>query len=260
MSGGEMNGGEMNDREMNDEESPRVVLVTGAARRIGAGMVEHFHRRGCQVIIHHHRSVSEAAALCDRLNEIRPGSAHALPADLDDPAAVQQLATQALAWQGHIDILVNNASGFYPTPLPGVSEQDWHSLINSNVKAAFFLSQALSGSLQARSGCIINIIDSHADHGLKAYPVYSIAKAALKMMTRSLARELAPAVRVNGLSPGAILWPEQGIDEQERQRIISSIALGHTGTVADICAAAWFLANASYLTGQIIRVDGGRSL
>ncbi len=268
-----------------------VVLITGAAKRIGAAIAELFHDKGYQVIIHYHHSTEAATLLCRRLNAARADSVHILQADLNDSAAVQQLAMDALACFGGIDVLINNASSFYATPLPAVSEQDWDDLINSNVKAAFFLSQALADSLQQRSGSIINIIDIHADSGLRGFPVYSIAKAGLKMLTRTLARELAPAVRVNGVSPGAILWPAHATgstDEAEhspesshqsspahtlkpspesspnpsaeQQRILDSIPLGHLGAAADIAQTVWFLAHAGYITGQIIRVDGGRSL
>jgi len=255
-----------------------VVLITGAAKRIGAAIAELFHDKGYRVIIHYRHSAQEASQLRNRLSALRPDSVQILQADLNDSAAVQQLATDALACFGRIDVLINNASSFYATPLPRVTEQDWDDLVNSNVKAAFFLSQALAGSLQERSGCIINIIDIYADGGLRGFPVYSIAKAGLKMLTRSLARELAPTVRVNGVSPGAILWPEHAVGSRdeaehctvsclktssislEQQRILDSIPLGHLGAAADIARTVWFLANASYITGQIIRVDGGRSL
>jgi pteridine reductase len=243
-----------------------VALITGAAKRIGAAIAELFHQQGYTVIIHYRHSSDDAAQLCQRLNSQRAGSALMLQADLNDQAAVQQLASEALARCGGVDILINNASSFYATALPTASEQDWNDLINSNVKAAFFLSQALAGSLQARGGCIINIIDIHADSGLRGFPIYSIAKAGLKMLTRSLARELAPAVRVNGVSPGAILWPEHlngsagSTTASEQQKILDQIPLGHLGEAADIAQTVWFLTRASYMTGQVIRVDGGRSL
>jgi pteridine reductase len=249
-----------------------VALITGAAKRIGAAIAELFHHQGYRVIIHYRHSAEQATQLCKRLNALRADSARILHADLNDSTAVQQLATDALACYGGIDVLINNASSFYATPLPAVSVQDWDDLINSNVKAAFFLSQALADSLQQRGGSIINIIDIHADGGLTGFPVYCIAKAGLKMLTRSLARELAPAVRVNGVSPGAILWPEQAAEStepsvepppepsQEQRRIVDSIPLGHLGAAVDIAQTVWFLAHAGYITGQIIRVDGGRSL
>lgn len=264
-----------------------VVLITGAAKRIGAAIAQLFHDEGYKVIIHYRHSFEEATQLCKHLNMLRADSARILQADLNDTAAVQLLASDALACFGGIDVLINNASSFYATPLPAVTDQDWDDLINSNVKAAFFLSQALADSLQERGGSIINIIDVYADSGLRGYPVYSIAKAGLKMLTRTLARELAPAVRVNGVSPGAILWPEHTVgsaDEAEhlpepsqkplqkplqkpslelslkQQRILDSIPLGHLGAAADISQTVWFLAHAGYITGQIIKVDGGRSV
>ncbi len=238
-----------------------VLLITGAARRIGAAIAELFHERGYDIIIHCHQSIAAATAVQNALNAKRAGSAHCLQADLCDPQAVEHLASSALAWRGRIDVLVNNASSFYPTELGQTATTQWDDLLDSNLKGAFFLSQALAPSLHERNGCIINMTDMHADAGLKDYSVYSIAKAGVKMMTKTLARELAPRVRVNGISPGAILWPEHAEDEERQQRILRSIALGRLGSPADIAATAWFLAaTAHYMTGQTIRVDGGRTV
>ncbi|MGB4248182.1 MAG: pteridine reductase [Pseudohongiellaceae bacterium] len=238
-----------------------VLMITGAARRIGAAIAELFHERGYNVIIHYHRSSADANALQNSLNAKRLGSASCLQADLCDSAAVVQLAQQALAWQGRIDVLINNASSFYPTPLGSTTVAQWNDLLGSNLQGAFFLSQELAQTLRETHGCIINMTDMHADAGLRNYPVYSIAKAGVKMMTKALARELAPHVRVNGISPGAILWPEQEGSEESQRRILRSIALGRQGSPADIAEAAWFLAaTAHYMTGQTIRVDGGRTV
>lgn len=245
---------------MSGTQTP-VLLITGAARRIGAAIAELFHERGYNVIIHCHRSVADATALQNSLNARRHGSACCLQADLCDAAAVVQLAQQVVAWQGRLDVLVNNASSFYPTLLGETSAAQWDDLFGSNLKGAYFLSQELTPALRASRGCVINMTDMHADGGLKHYPVYSIAKAGVKMMTKALARELAPDVRVNGISPGAILWPEHEDSHDSQQRILRTIALGRQGSPDDIAETAWFLATiALYMTGQTIRVDGGRTV
>jgi pteridine reductase len=236
-----------------------VLLITGAARRIGAAIALYFHERDYDVIIHYNRSLAAAISLRENLNAIRPDSALILQADLADMHAVSNLAVTALQWRSHIDVLINNASSFYATPLGNTQTSQWDELMNSNLKAAYFLSQALAKNLRARHGCIINLADFHADQGLKDYPVYSIAKAGVKMMTRVLALALAPEARVNGISPGAILWPESETDPESQQRILNNIPLGHPGSPQDIACCAWFLATHShYMTGQTIRVDGGR--
>ncbi|MDP1931812.1 MAG: pteridine reductase [Gammaproteobacteria bacterium] len=238
-----------------------VLLVTGAARRIGAAIVELFHARGYDVLIHCRHSIADATTLRDALNDRCADSALCLQADLCNLQAVEKLAAAALAWRGRIDVLINNASSFYPTAMGQTSAAHWDDLLGSNLKGPFFLSQALSPTLRANHGCIINMTDMHADAGLQGYAAYSIAKAGVKMMTKSLARELAPDVRVNGISPGAILWPEHADNEDTQQRILRSIALGQLGTPANIADTAWFLAaTAHYMTGQTIRVDGGRTV
>ena len=247
-------------------ETP-VVLVTGAARRIGACIVRSFHSRGYRVLIHYHRSVDETMALADELNALRGESALTLQADLTDRAAVAGLGEKALACFGRLDVLINNASSFYPTEFGESDNAQWDDLIDSNLRAAYFLSQSLADELRLRRGAIINIVDSYADSPLPRFPIYSIAKAGLKAMTRSLAKELAPEIRVNGVSPGAIIWPDSLADDsvpgvlEKRAAIIGSIPLGRTGTPGDIADLAVFLAiEASYVTGQVIRVDGGRNL
>lgn len=238
-----------------------VVFITGAARRIGATMAELFHKRGYNVIIHFHRSIADATALQNSLNALRFNSARCLQADLCESQAVVQLSQDAIAWQGRVDVLINNASTFYPTPFGQTTAAQWDDLVGSNLRGAYFLSQELAPALRISQGCIINMADMHADGGLKHYPVYSIAKAGVKMMTKALARELAPDVRVNGISPGAILWPEHEDSQENQQRILRSIALGRQGSPADIAETAWFLATtARYMTGQTIRVDGGRTV
>lgn len=237
-----------------------VLFITGAARRIGAQIARQFHHQGYNVVLHYHTSRTAAEALQVQLCRQRPGSVTLLQADLTDRASVQQLAAQAEACHGRVDVLINNASSFYPTPLDASGLAHWDDLVDSNLRSAYTLSVALAPTLRQQQGCIINIVDIHADSGLKGYPIYSIAKAGLKMMTRSLARELAPQVRVNGIAPGAILWPEDERNASDHQAIVERIPLGRHGDPEDIAETAWFLGTAGYITGQIIKVDGGRSL
>ncbi|EKF74631.1 dehydrogenase/reductase [Alcanivorax hongdengensis A-11-3] len=236
-----------------------VALITGSARRIGASIARTLHGHGLRVIIHYHHSADEALALADDLNRQRPDSACLLQADLDRPEAVRELASQAQACFDRLDLLVNNASRFYPTPIGQASDEDWERLVHSNMRAPFILSQALAPALAASHGSIINIVDIYAEKPLREHTLYCMAKAGLAMMTRSLARELGPAVRVNGVSPGPILWPENGQDNQ--QAIQQSTALKRCGQPQDIADAVYWLSQqAGFVTGQILAVDGGRSL
>jgi len=237
------------------------ILITGAAKRIGATCARLLHQQGCNIGLHYRDSSTAAEQLYHELNQIRPNSARLLQADLLDLQALAALANDAqLAWGG-IDVLVNNASSFYPTPEGKVTENQWDELLGSNLKAPFFLTQALVKTLTERNGCVVNIVDIHAERGLAGYPVYSIAKAGLAAMTKVLAKELGPAVRVNGVAPGAILWPEQDVDQQAQAEILQRIILQRRGEPDDIAKAVWFLINdASYMTGQILTVDGGRTL
>jgi pteridine reductase len=237
-----------------------VALVTGAANRIGAAITRLLHKAGYKVIVHYRNSASAAQALSAELNAQRPDSASCLRADLAELTQVEVLAQQSIAQWGRLDVLVNNASSFYPTSLREVDEGDWQDLMNSNARAPLFLAKHLQRALQANHGCIVNIVDSTALDGVAGFTPYTMAKAALANMTRSLARELAPQVRVNGVSPGAILWPEYvgGVSEEEKQKTIAQTALGRMGTPEDIAQAVLFLIrDASYVTGQIIAVDGG---
>ena len=237
------------------------ILITGAGRRIGASCARLLHSQGGNVILHYRDSETQTRALCDKLNQQRANSAHALQADLLNLTALQRLAEQATTRWGGIDALVNNASAFYSQTVDKVTEKNWDELIGCNLKAPFFLSQALETSLNERQGCIINIIDIHAERGLKDYPVYSIAKAGLAAMTRILAKEFAPQIRVNGISPGAIMWPEQELSSDSKKEIINRIALKRAGEPEDIAKTVAFLINnGDYITGQIISVDGGRTL
>ncbi|MDF1628910.1 MAG: pteridine reductase [Alcanivoracaceae bacterium] len=236
-----------------------VALITGAARRLGAETARTLHQRGMRVIIHYRNSASDADALVEELNGIRAQSACAVQADLDSPDQVRTLADTALQKWGRLDLLVNNASSFYPTPMGKSTDEDWTRLVNSNLRAPYILTESLAPALAEHNGCIINIIDVYAEKPLAQHTLYCMAKAGLAMLTRSSARELGPDVRVNGVAPGPILWPEQGQDNQSS--IIAATALKRCGAPADIAAMVTFLAlDAPYVTGQIVAVDGGRSL
>mgnify|MGYP003642282496 CR=1 FL=1 len=239
----------------------RVALVTGSAKRIGAEVVRRLHAEGLRVILHFNGSQSAADAIADELNAIRQDSVKTVQFNLLDFDQLDTFASQITAIWGRLDVLVNNASTFYPTPIQEISLDTWNDLIGVNLQAPLFLSKALAPSLTKHKGCIVNIVDIHSERPLKGYTVYCIAKAGLAMLTKSLARELAPAVRVNGISPGAIMWPEIEDYEPVHQEIIERTALKREGNPKDIADSVWFLANsASYITGQIIAVDGGRTL
>ncbi|HEY8034928.1 MAG TPA: pteridine reductase [Methylobacter sp.] len=237
------------------------VLITGAAKRVGAACARLLHSQGCNIFLHYRSSEAEAQQLCDELNQQRPDSARIMQADLLNMAELEAVAKEAcMAWGG-IDVLVNNASSFYPTAVPDVTERQWDELLGSNLKAPFFLAQALAKTLADNKGCIVNIVDIHAERGLKGYPVYSIAKAGLAAMTKVLAKELGPEIRVNGVAPGAILWPDNDLSESAKQEILHRVILKRSGEPVDIAKAVLFLIkNADYITGQILTVDGGRTL
>ena len=242
--------------------SSPTALVTGGARRIGAEIARTLHRCGFQVIIHYRHSQDDATRLLDELNQQRSDSAYALQADLTDMDAVTRLATQVSKEFGDIDLLINNASSFYPTSLPESTQHQWDDLINSNVRAAYFLTAQLSEGLKNNRGAVINLVDIHAQRGLPSYPIYSIAKAGVEMMVRTLAKDLAPEVRINGVSPGPILWPEAeaALTDTAKQEILNKTPLARSGTPKDIADAVYFLAAAPFITGQVLAVDGGRSL
>lgn len=237
------------------------VLITGAAKRIGAACAQLLHAQGCNLLLHYKSSQQEAEQLCNGLNQKRQGSAKLVQGNLKDTKELEAIAQIALSNWGGVDALINNASSFYPTPLADTSEQQWDDLLGSNLKAPFFLSKALANNLVIRRGCIINIVDIHAERGLPGYPVYSIAKAGLVAMTKILAKELSPSVRVNAVAPGAILWPENDLSEQDKSEILQRVPLARSGTPEDIAKAVLYLVkDADYVTGQIITVDGGRTL
>lgn len=239
----------------------KVVLVTGAARRIGAAIVTCLHASGARVAIHYRGSADEAEALADKLNELRDASAATFQADLLESGDIARLVEDVVDWGGRLDALVNNASTFYPTPIGSIGDTEWHDLVGSNFKAPLFLSQAAAPHLRDAGGSIVNIVDIHAQRPLRDHPVYGPAKAALAMLTRSLAKDLAPEIRVNGVSPGAIMWPENGMSESAQQSILQQIPLARAGDPDDIAGCVLFLLrDAPYVTGQIIAVDGGRSI
>ena len=241
-------------------DSGPVALITGAAKRIGAAMATRLHSEGFRVIIHYGHSKDDAHTLAQKLNDIRPESATCLQANLCDSEDVKALSVKAVNVWGQLDVLVNNASSFYPTPIGSISEEDWLSLVGSNVKGALFLSQALAPALRKAKGCIVNMVDMHIDRPLPKHSVYLLAKSGLASLTQSLAIDLAPDIRVNGIGPGAILWPEREMEDDEKDKLLSSIPLGELGKPEDIAKTLSFLISASYVTGQIIFVDGGRSL
>jgi pteridine reductase len=237
----------------------KTALVTGSARRVGAQIVKSLHKQGFVVIVHFFHSEKEAQDLINSLNGIRENSAFGLKADLSKLADIKQLAHEVLKITPKLDVLVNNASSFFPTEIGQTTEQQWQDLMSSNLFAPFFLSQELSPNI---TNCIINIIDIHAFKPLKNYSVYSSAKAGLRMLTLSLAKELAPNIRVNGIAPGAIMWPEDEakLSNDFKESILQKIPLEKQGTPKDIANAVVYLSQADYVTGQIIKVDGGRSL
>lgn len=239
----------------------KVVLITGAAHRIGAQTARLFHAHGARLVLHYRGSREAAHRLQEELNALRKDSVVLVQADLMDNKKLPVVIRNAVSAWDQLDVLVNNASTFYSTPMGSVGEQQWDDLIGTNLKAPFFLSQAAAPHLAEQNGCIVNIVDIHADRPLKNYPVYSMAKAGLVMLTKALACELGPEVRVNAVAPGAILWPENDMDDITKQRIISRTFLKRRGSPADIARAVLFLVrDAVYTSGHVLTVDGGRSL
>ena len=239
----------------------KVALVTGAARRVGAAIARRLHDAGASVVIHYRGADADAAALEKELNAARAGSAMKVKGDLLAPVAPKALVDAALQRFARLDFLVNNASAFYPTALGQIEAGHWEELMGSNLRAPLFLAQAAAPHLSLAAGAIVNIADIHAERPLKGYVVYSLAKAGLVALTRSLALELAPGVRVNAVAPGAIAWPEDGqFAAGERERIVASTPLKRTGTPAEIAQAVHFLCAAPFVTGQVLAVDGGRSI
>lgn len=240
----------------------KVVLITGGAKRVGAAICRRLHGAGANLMIHYRSSAVEAEALRDEFNRSRPDSAALVQADLHDVERLPELVVATVKLYGRLDVLINNASSFYPTAVGRIGEKDWHDLLGTNLKAPLFLSQAAAESLRHSHGCIVNITDIHAERPMKSYVVYSIAKSGLVALTKSLAHELSPEVRVNAVAPGPIMWPEEdaSFDDQERRRIVAHTLLKREGTPDDIARAVLFLVkDAPYITGTILPVDGGRS-
>ncbi|MFM2289966.1 MAG: hypothetical protein RL684_3109 [Pseudomonadota bacterium] len=239
----------------------QVALVTGGARRVGAEIVRHLHAAGASVAIHCYRSREQAEGLRAELEALRPRSALVVQADLLEVEAFPALVGDVVARFGRLDILVNNASSFYPTPMGEITPSAWADLMGTNLRAPLFLAQAAAAELRSARGLIVNIVDIHGLRPLPRYSVYSVAKAGLIHLTRALARELAPSVRVNAIAPGPVLWPEAGLDDAQQGEIIGRTLLGRAGEPADIARAVrYFATDAPYVTGQVLAVDGGRSV
>jgi pteridine reductase len=241
--------------------SGQTALVTGAARRVGAQIARSLHAAGANIMLHCHRSLPEAQRLAAQLEQARAGSAAVSVTDLRDTAALPGLIAGTCDRFGALDLLINNASSFYPTPIGQITLAQWNDLIGTNLQAPLFLAQAAAPELRRRGGSLLNIVDIHGLRPLREHAVYSAAKAGLIMLTRALARELAPQVRVNAIAPGAVMWPEQGLDEARRDRIRAQTPLQRPGTPEDIARAVLFFATqAPFVTGQVLAVDGGRSI
>lgn len=248
---------------MTSVDPQKVALITGSARRVGASIARALHEAGWSLLLHYRDSHAEARALAAEFNLQRADSAALVQADLSNVDMLPVMIDCAIKTFGRLDALVNNASSFYPTAVGTITEKDWDDLLGSNLKAPLFLSQAAAAELKKTHGCIVNITDIHAERPMKGYPVYSVAKAGLVGLTRSFARELGPEVRVNAVAPGPILWPEEdaNFDAVSRQRIVSHTLLKRSGEPDDIAKTVKFLVcDAPYITGQIIAVDGGRSV
>ena len=247
-----------NDRAPANDLHGKVAMITGAARRIGAETARTLHREGASIAIHYRSSSTDAQALADELNATRAGSAALVQGDLLDIDALAGLVEQTVQAFGRLDVLVNNASSFYPTPVGTIDEKAWTDLIGTNLKAPLFLAQAAAPVLKQNRGCIVNIVDIHAFKALAEHPVYCVAKAGLAMLTRALAVELGPDIRVNGVAPGNILWPDRELSDEEKAAMVESSTLKRQGTTTDIAGAVLFLVrDAAYMSGQVIPVDGG---
>lgn len=241
----------------------KVILITGGAKRVGATICRMLHAGGARLMVHYRTSAEEARALQNELNAARPGSVSLIQADLLDLGRLHGLVEDTVRQFGQLDVLINNASSYYATQIGEIGEREWEDLVGSNLKAPLFLSQAAAAELKKQQGCIVNITDMHVERPKKGYVVYSVAKAGLATLTRSLAHELAPEVRVNAVAPGPVLWPENNpqFDAAYCQKVIAQTLLKRVGEPEDIARAVRFLIqDAPFITGQVIAVDGGRSL
>jgi len=235
--------------------------VTGAARRIGACIATSLHQRGCNVFLHYHSSSESVTELAERLNTLRPESAFTVQADLGKDEDIQRLAAEVRAGFGSLDLLVNNASRFFPTAIGTTTTAQWDELMDSNLRGPYFLTQALLTELATAGGSVVNLLDVHAVKPMHGHAVYCMAKAGLQMMTLAMAKDLGPQVRVNGVAPGAILWPEDDCSTEDQQKILKKTVMGRAGNPEDIASAVVYLGlDAPYVTGQVLAVDGGRSL
>jgi pteridine reductase len=252
---------EENELRQTTELRGKTALVTGGGARLGASIVRHLHAAGARVVIHFRNSAAPAAALCDELLAIRGESATTAQADLNDPLSWSRLIDDTLAFAGGLDVLINNASSYYPTPLDEATIAHWDDLFGSNARAPFFLCQAAAPELRKTKGCIVNLVDIHAERPHADHPVYCMAKAANAMMVKALARDLAPEVRVNGVSPGAALWPEGYMADAAKREILKHIPMGRPAGAQQIAEAVMFMVTGpDYITGQILAVDGGRTV
>ncbi len=246
---------------MDESLQGKTALITGGARRVGAAITRRLHAAGANVLVHYRDSDADADKLLAELNALRAKSAAKAKAELLAPVAPRALLSAAMDAFGRLDLLVNNASSFFPVAVGAIEPSHWEELVGSNLRAPLFIAQECAPELAKNEGAIVNIVDIHAERPLKGYPIYSVAKAGLAALTRSLAVELAPRVRVNGVAPGAIAWPDDGqFDPGERERIVATTPLARVGSPEDIAQAVHFLASAPYVTGQILAVDGGRSI
>ncbi len=248
---------------MDKDLKNKVILITGGAKRVGASICRLLHKSGANLMIHYRSSINEARAIQAELNLQRPNSVAIIYGDLLNLSILPSLVKETVNQFGHLDVLINNASSYYPTEIGEINDTQWHDLVGSNLKAPLFLSQAAAAELKKQSGCIINITDMHVERPKKGYIVYSVAKAGLVTLTKSLAHELSPDVRVNAVAPGPVMWPEDNpqFDEVYRQRVISQTLLKRIGEPDDVAKAVKFLIqDAPFITGQVIAVDGGRSL
>ncbi|MBX2869676.1 MAG: pteridine reductase [Acidiferrobacterales bacterium] len=239
----------------------KVALITGGSRRVGATTARHLHSQGMRLVIHYRNSADDAEQLRAELCEERPDSVMLVRGDLGEIAKVKNLIQQCTSEMGRLDALVNNASAFYPTPVGEATEDQWQHIMDTNLKAPFFLAQAAAPFLRKNAGSIVNITDIYADRPIEDHPIYNASKAGLVSLTKSLARDLGPQIRVNAVAPGAIMWPEQGVDELAKQRMISRTPLKQMGEPMDIARAVCYLIrDAGFVTGQILNIDGGRTV
>ena len=241
-------------------DKKKVVLITGGAKRIGACIARYFHDKGFYVILHYNSSAKEAEQLKSDLLSVRKNSCRTIQANFSDESSINSALKDILDSTERLDVLINNASGFFPTPIESATKEEWLTLLDTNATVPLLLIKSLKPLLEDSKGCVINISDSEVDSGIPEYSLYTAAKAALESLTKSLAKELAPNVRINAIAPGIILWPEDGaLDEEKKAEIVNKTALGREGEPDDIASATYLLYKSTYMTGQVLKIDGGRS-